>query len=89
MVRRCLNEAAAKYNRPLLKALLTENHRMNHLKRAQDHKAIDWNQVISSNETIIRLNCVKGLLWNLPEKRKGHANCQASNQSQSFRLPLK
>ena len=34
---------------------------MNRLKWAQDHKAIDWNQVIISNETTILLNCVKGL----------------------------
>ena len=64
MVRRRLNEVAAKYNRPLSKSLLIENHRMNCLKWAQDHKATDWNQVILSDETIIHLNLGKGLLWN-------------------------
>ena len=35
---------------------------MNRLKWAQDHKAMDWNQVIFSDKTTIRLNYIKGLL---------------------------
>ena len=61
-VRRCLNEAEAKYNRPLLKPLLTENHRMNRLKWAQDHRTMDWKQLISSDVTAVRQNCVEELL---------------------------
>ena len=68
-VQRRLNEAEAKYNRPLSKSLLTENRRMNRFQWVQGHKAMDWNQVIFSNQTTIRLNCVKGLLWNLPGKK--------------------
>ena len=28
------------------------------------------NQVIFTDETTVRLNCVKGMVWNLPEKKK-------------------
>ena len=69
-VRRRLNEAGARYNRPMSKPLLTERHQKNRLKWAQHHKAIDWNQVIFSDETTIRLNSVKELVWNFPEKKK-------------------
>ena len=65
-VRRRLNEADAKYNRPMSKPLLTERHRKNRLRWAQHHKATDWNQVIFSDE----MNSVKGLVWNFPEKKK-------------------
>ena len=37
-VRRRLNEAGAKYNRPLTKPLLTENHREKRLKWAEDQR---------------------------------------------------
>ena len=70
MVQRHYNEAAAKFSRPLSKLLLTENYQMNRLKWAPDHKAMDWNQVIFTHETTIRLNCVKGLLCKSLEKRK-------------------
>lgn len=69
-VRRRLNEAGAKYNQPLSKPLLTDNHREKRLKWAQDQRSTDWNQVIFSDETTIRMNSVKGLVWNLPGKKK-------------------
>ena len=68
-MRRRFNQATAQYSRPLSKPLLIQNHRMNHLKWACDHKAMNWKQVIFSDETTIRLICIKGLLWNLPEKK--------------------
>ena len=40
-VRRRFNEAGTKYSWPLSKPLLTENHRMNRLKWAQDQKVMD------------------------------------------------
>ena len=43
---------------------------MNRLKWAQDHEAMKCNQVIFSDETTIRPNCDKGLLRNLPEKKR-------------------
>ena len=70
MVQRHFNEAAAKYSRPLSKPLLTENYQMNRLKWAPDHKAMDWNQVIFTHETTIRLNCVKGWLCKSLKKTK-------------------
>ena len=46
-IQRRLNEARAKYNRPLSKQLLTEVHRKkNRLKWAQDNKATNWEQMI-------------------------------------------
>ena len=75
-VRRRLNEGGGRCNRPLLKPLLTENHRINRLKWAHDYKAMDWNQVIFTDETTVRLNCVKGMVWNLPEKKR---SCEPSS----------
>ena len=75
-VQRRLNEGGGRDNRPLLKPLLTGNHRINRLKWGDDYKAMDWNQVIFIDETTVRLNCVKEMVWNLPGK-KGCANCQA------------
>ena len=67
---RRLNEAGARYNRSMSKPLFTERIRKNRLKWAQHHKATDWNEVIFSDETTIRLNSVKGLVWNFAEKKK-------------------
>jgi transposase len=69
-VRRRLNEAGAKYNRTMSKPLLTERHRENRLKWAQDHKNTNWDQIIFSDESTIRMNSVKGMVWNLPGKKK-------------------
>ncbi|CAF2082322.1 unnamed protein product, partial [Rotaria magnacalcarata] len=67
---RRLNEAGARYSRPMSKALLTEHHRQNRLRWAQHHKATDWNQVIFSDETTVCLNSLKGLVWNFPGNKK-------------------
>ena len=76
------NEAGAKYKRSLSKPLLTENHQMNRFKWTQDHKVMDYNQMIFSDETTIRLNCVKELLWNLPGQER---SCELSRiQSKSM-----
>ena len=69
-MRRRLNEARAEYNKPISKPLLTEHHQERRLKWALIHQDIDWNQVLSSDETTIRLNSVRGLVWNLPGKKK-------------------
>ena len=70
IVRRRLKEVGAKYNGPIAKPLLTECHRENCLKWAQEHQAMNWDQVIYSDETTVHLNFVKGLVWNLPGKKK-------------------
>ena len=49
---------------------LTEVHRKNCLKWTQDNRATNWEQVIFSDETTIRLNAVKRLVWNLSGKKK-------------------
>jgi len=69
MVRRRLDEAGAKYNQPLSKPLLTDNYREKRLKWAEDQRTTDWNQVIISDETSIRMNLVKELVWNLPGRK--------------------
>ena len=62
MIQRRLNEAGTKYNRSLSKSLLTEVHRKNRLKWAQNNKAMNWEHVIFPDETTIHLNTVKGLV---------------------------
>ena len=69
-MQRRLNEAGAKYNRPMLKPLLTERHRENRLQWAQDYENTNWDRVIFSDETTVRMNSVKGMVWNLSGKRK-------------------
>ena len=69
-VRRRLNEAGAKYNKPISTPLLTEHHPERRLKRALTHQDINWKQVIFSDETTGHLNSVKGLVWNLLGKKK-------------------
>jgi len=68
-VRRRLNEAGAKYNGPLSKPLLTETHREKRLKWAEDHRTTNWDQAIFSDRSTIRLNSVKGFVWNLPKNK--------------------
>src|ERR1700722_16648611 len=62
-VRHRLHEAGAKSSRPLSKPLRTDKHRNNRLKWAQ---ATNWDHVIFTDETTVRLNHVKGFVWNLP-----------------------
>jgi hypothetical protein len=69
-VRRRLHEAGAKFSRPLSKPLLTDKHRNNRLKWAQAQTATNWDHVIFTDETTVRLNHVKGFVWNLPGKKK-------------------
>lgn len=69
-VRRRLREAGAKYNKPISKPLLTERHRGQRLEWALTYQDMDWSQVIFSDETTIRLNSVKGMVWNLPGNKK-------------------
>ena len=52
------------------KTLLTESHREKRLEWAEDQRTTNWDQVIFSDETTIRMNSVKGLVWNLPGKKK-------------------
>ena len=69
-IRRKLKEAGAKFSLLISKPLLTENHRYDRLRWTQATCDIDWNQVIFSDETTVRLNPLKQHVWHLPEKRK-------------------
>ena len=88
-IQRRLNEAEAKYNRLLSKPLLIEVHRTNRLKWAQYNKATNWEQVIFSDETTIRLSTVKALLWNLPREKEDLSSRQAFEQGECLRLFFK
>ena len=50
--------------------LLTEHHQQNRLRWAQQHKVTDCNQMIFLDKTTVRLNSVKGLVWNFPGKKR-------------------
>jgi transposase len=69
-IRRRLKEPGAKFSAPLSKPLLTEKHRQNRLRWAEATRDIDWNRVIFSGETTVRLNQLKRFVWNLPGRRK-------------------
>lgn len=69
-VRRRLKEAGARFLPPMSKPLLTEKHRQDRFRWAQVTSDIDWDKIIFSDETTLRLNQVKRYAWNLPGQRK-------------------
>ena len=69
-IRRRLKEAGTKFSLPISKLLLTENHRCDRLRWAQAACNIDWNQVVFSDKTTVRLNSLKRHVWHLLGKRK-------------------
>ena len=71
-----LKQSGTKIQSIFVEAITHRKSSNESFKRLQDHKAMDWNPVIFYDETTVRLNCVKGLLWNLLGK-KARANCQA------------
>ena len=80
---RC-DEARAKYNRPLSKTLLTESHRTNHLKWAQDHEAMNWNQVFLFRRDNYLSKLRQRIGLELTGKKRLCELSSASNQSQCF-----
>ena len=69
-IRRRLKKAGAKFSLPISKPLLTGNHRYDRLRWTQATCDIDWNQVVFSDETTVRLNPLKRHVWHLLGKRK-------------------
>jgi transposase len=67
---RRLHEAGGKYNLPMSKPLLTEDHRKNRLKWAKRQRHTNWDQVIFSDEMTVYLNRMKRRVWNLPGGKK-------------------
>ena len=65
-IRRRLNEAGEKFSLPMKKPLLSEQHRLNRLNWAHNHRSTNWNKIIFSDETTVILNRVKGRAWNFP-----------------------
>ena len=69
-IRRRLKEYGAKFSLPISKPLLIEKHRQKRLDWAYAAGDMDWNRIIFSDETTVRLNQLKRCVWNLPGKRK-------------------
>ncbi|CAF0866832.1 unnamed protein product [Rotaria sordida] len=65
-----LLEAGFKFSRPLSKPLLTQQHRRNRLIWAQSMQNYNWNKLIISDETTIRLHAVGKFFWQRPGERK-------------------
>ena len=86
IVRRRLNGAGVKYNRPMSKSLLTEHHRQSRLKWAQDHKTTNWN-IFWRNYCPSEFCERTGL--ELAREKESRSYCQASYQSEYLELFLK
>ena len=69
-IRRRLKEHGAEFSPPISKPLLTEKHRQKRLQWAQAVRGVDWNRIVFTDETTVRLNQLKRCVWNLPRKRK-------------------
>ena len=65
-----MKEYGAKCSLLISKPLLTERHRQKCLDWAHAAGDMDWNRIIFSDESTIRLNQLKRCVWNLPGKRK-------------------
>ena len=65
-----MKEYGAKFSLPISKPLLTEKRRQKRLDWAHAAGDMDWNRIIFSDETTVRLNQLKRCVWNLPGKRK-------------------
>ncbi|CAF1354373.1 unnamed protein product, partial [Rotaria sordida] len=65
-----LIEAGFNYSKPLSKPLLSPKHQRNRLIWAKSMKNYDWNKIIVSDETTIRLNAVKKYFWQRSGERK-------------------
>ena len=65
-----LKRSGSKIQSAFVKAITHQKLSYESFKMGAIHKTMNWNQVTFSDETAIRLNCVKGLVWNLPEKKK-------------------
>ena len=69
-VRNRLLEVGFKYSRLLSKPLLSEQRQRYRLNWAQSMKNCDWNKIILSDETTIRLNVARKYFWQRPGERK-------------------
>ena len=69
-IRRQLHETGLQYMRPLSKPLLNEQHRQRRVQWAREMKNYDWNLVIASDETMIRLHTSRKFSWQRPGERR-------------------
>ena len=69
-VRRYLKEARGKYNQPVHKPLLLNNHMKKQLQWAREHIDFDWKNVIFTDKSTFILYLLPKKVWNFPEKKK-------------------
>ena len=60
-VENCLFEAGFNYSKPFSKSLLSPQYQRNRLNWAKSMKNYDWNKIIVSDETTVRLNAGKNI----------------------------
>ena len=69
-IRQRLHETGLQYMRPLLKPLLSEQHRQRLVQWAREMKNYDWSLVMASDETMIRLHTSRKFSWQRPGERR-------------------
>ncbi|CAF1638889.1 unnamed protein product [Rotaria sp. Silwood1] len=69
-IRRRLREAGFRYLKPLSKPLLSEHHQKKRLTWARSLMNYDWNQVMATDESVLRLHDIKRFYWQRPGERK-------------------
>lgn len=69
-VRRRLKEAGGKYNQPIHKPLLSDDHKEKRLRWAKKHKNFDWDKAIFTDESTFCLYMPAKKVWNFPGNKK-------------------
>jgi transposase len=68
-IRRRLVEAGVEWKPVIMKPLLSENHRRNRLEWAQQHIEINWNEILFTDESTIKLFYYRSKAWRKPGGR--------------------
>ena len=69
-IRRRLHEVGLQYMRPLSKPLLNEQHRQRRVQWVREMKYYDWNLVMASDKTMIRLHTSRKFSWQRTGERR-------------------
>ena len=69
-IRRRLHEVGLQYMRPLSKSLLNEQHRQRRVQWVRKMKNYEWNLVMASDETMIRLHTSRKFTWQRTGERR-------------------
>ncbi|CAF2996525.1 unnamed protein product [Rotaria sp. Silwood2] len=71
-VRRRLQEAGLRYSLPLSKPFLTLKHQQDRLQWVKLVQNVNSDNVLATDETTFRLNSVRHMHWDLPDKEPKH-----------------